>query len=251
MLKSEDKLPREKPTADRLIEVAGEIFAEKGSAATVREICRAAGCSVASVNYYFGDKQQLYRRCIQEALERKQRLFPLPDMGCAITDERHALELLRGFLKAIARRIAGQANLSWQNTLMLREVLTPSEGMSELLFDPFRRDFDKLQQVLGALLGESLNNASLRENLITQILARCMFLRTGKHLRTVFGIDHGANEDPDAYADVVCDSILLQLNALRHAKQLPAVEREAKSSEPATITELSSLPSPSLDGTRE
>ena len=132
----------EKPAADRLIDVAGEIFALKGSSATVREICRSAKCSVAAVNYYFGDKQQLYLRCVQTACEQKQKLFPLPK----IQAQAAAPALLRTFLRALSSRIAGNANMSWQNTLMLREMISPSDGASEILQETNRQDFDVLDQ---------------------------------------------------------------------------------------------------------
>ena len=46
-------------TASRLLNAAGPIFAEKGyQNATVREICAAAGVNLASVNYYFRDKER-------------------------------------------------------------------------------------------------------------------------------------------------------------------------------------------------
>lgn len=201
----------EKPAADRLIDVAGEIFAEKGSAATVREICRSANCSVAAINYYFGDKQKLYLRCVQAACEQKQKLFPLPVFGAQAPTP----ELLRSFLCAMASRIAGNANLSWQNTLMLREMISPSAGVSEMLQERTQRDFEVLDQFLGKLLGPELDSLELRQSFETQILARSMFLRTGKSLRRMFGLDGGNNEDPQAYGNSICDSILMQIDCLR------------------------------------
>src|SRR4051812_15735966 len=55
-------------TKARLLEAAGEEFAEKGfDAARIRSICRKAGANLAAVNYHFGDKEQLYRAALLEA----------------------------------------------------------------------------------------------------------------------------------------------------------------------------------------
>ena len=46
---------------DRLLDKAEVLFAEKGyNAVTVREIIAAADCNLASINYYFGNKKNLY-----------------------------------------------------------------------------------------------------------------------------------------------------------------------------------------------
>jgi AcrR family transcriptional regulator len=43
---------------ERLLSAAGREFAERGyEAATVRDICLAAGVNLAAVNYYFGDSR--------------------------------------------------------------------------------------------------------------------------------------------------------------------------------------------------
>ncbi len=201
----------EKPAAEHLIHVAGEIFAARGPGATVREICSQAGCSIAAINYYFGDKQRLYFRCVQTACEQKQRLFPLP----ARDDPRPSDQLLRSFLHAMTARIAGQSNMTWQNTLMLREVLDPSPDIAQMLATYFQADFELLDQHLGKLLGDELDSVDMRRQLATQILSRCMFLRTGKQLRQMLSISGESNESPKLYADEICDSMLLQIEALR------------------------------------
>src|SRR4051812_31772436 len=58
-------------TRGRLLEMAGEVFAERGfEAATVREICRRADVqNIASINYYFGDKNNLYVEAVRTAFK--------------------------------------------------------------------------------------------------------------------------------------------------------------------------------------
>ena len=52
----------------RIVDAAGEMFAERGfEATTVRDICQAAEANIAAVNYYFGDKQRLYVEAVVRA----------------------------------------------------------------------------------------------------------------------------------------------------------------------------------------
>src|SRR5262245_54165184 len=59
------------PTEQRLLEAAGQVFAEKGfKAATVRDIVAKAGIkNIAAVNYYFGDKEKLYDAALRHAFQ--------------------------------------------------------------------------------------------------------------------------------------------------------------------------------------
>ncbi|MCU0914031.1 MAG: TetR/AcrR family transcriptional regulator [Planctomycetes bacterium] len=51
----------ERSVQDRLVEAAEELFCRRGyNETSVRDIAAIAGCNVASVNYYFGGKDNLY-----------------------------------------------------------------------------------------------------------------------------------------------------------------------------------------------
>ena len=51
----------ERSVQDRLVEAAEELFCRRGyNDTSVRELAAIAGCNVASVNYYFGGKDNLY-----------------------------------------------------------------------------------------------------------------------------------------------------------------------------------------------
>ena len=51
----------DKGVQDRLLDAAEQLFCEHGFEGTsVRDIAAAAGCNIASINYYFGGKDKLY-----------------------------------------------------------------------------------------------------------------------------------------------------------------------------------------------
>ena len=63
-------------TRSRLVEIAGEIFAERGfESATIKEITTGARVNVASVNYHFGDKLGLYSEVLRAALLKPRTLI--------------------------------------------------------------------------------------------------------------------------------------------------------------------------------
>lgn len=201
--------PEAKPKFDRLIEVAGEIFATRGLSATVREICKQADCSVAAVNYYFGDKRRLYFRCVQAACEEKERLFPLPTYAAGTSPA----ERLQQFVEVMTKRILTARHLSWQNTLVMRETLSPTPGVEEMLRTHFRPGFQLLTQVISEVLGE-VDSLELREQFAWQVVARCMFLGTGRHLRSMLS-DVSLNENTEAaYATEICQSVLAEMKLL-------------------------------------
>src|ERR1700681_1917425 len=60
----------------KLIRAAGQVFAEVGyDAATVRQITDKAEVNVASINYHFGDKLNLYREVLSETFSQRTQLL--------------------------------------------------------------------------------------------------------------------------------------------------------------------------------
>lgn len=90
-------------TQERLLEAAAAVFAAKGfGAATVAEICRKARTNVASVNYHFGGKKNLYTEAWRYEFHKSIETYP-PDDG--VPPGAAAEERLRGRVRSILRRI--------------------------------------------------------------------------------------------------------------------------------------------------
>jgi AcrR family transcriptional regulator len=119
-------------TQTRLLDAAGQVFSEVGfKSATVREICRRAGArNVAAVNYYFRDKEQLYRETLLYAFKCGMEQMPTPQWP----DRYPAEQKLRDLIRVMAHHIIDlQGKQQWQMQLLLRELSQPSEAGATLV----------------------------------------------------------------------------------------------------------------------
>lgn len=157
-------------TQRRLLEAAGKVFAEKGfHSATIKEITKAAGASLASVNYHFRDKAELYAAVMRRIEQDKIQLLP-PDELLVGTPEEQFRAYLHHFVTAILRR--GQP--LWERLLMAREFAEPSpsrESMFETCARPLHR---RLAVIVAQLTGR---DADCREVAlaVVSIIAQCIY----------------------------------------------------------------------------
>ncbi|MFV1964813.1 MAG: TetR/AcrR family transcriptional regulator [Pirellulaceae bacterium] len=157
----------------RILNAAGPIFAEKGfQAATVREICDAAGANVASVNYYFGDKEQLYIETVKRARQLKAARVPLPKFDTSTSPE----ACLRDYIKALLTRMIGVPEAPWQPRLMMREMLQPTKACQEVVEEYIQPDFNLLLEILTALLPDE-TPPHVRRQVGFSIVGQCLFYR--------------------------------------------------------------------------
>jgi len=114
------------PVRERLLYTAERLFSEHGFEATsVRDLASAAGCNIASVNYYFGGKEKLYEEVF------RRHLIPMTDTRVASIDKvmtesngSPQLEvLLKAFADAFIEPLADEAKASRFMKLMVREMI--------------------------------------------------------------------------------------------------------------------------------
>jgi AcrR family transcriptional regulator len=157
----------------RILSAAGREFAERGyEAATVRDICLAAGVNLAAVNYYFGDKQRLYVESVKHAHEQRAAQVPLPEWTAGTPPQAK----LRDFVGNLLERMLGFGEPPWQVRLMMREVLHPTDACRELVQDYVRPRFVLLVSILDELVAGRISQTELRRVALS-IIGQCFLYR--------------------------------------------------------------------------
>ena len=112
----------------RILDAATELLAENGYDRTsVRDITKHAGCNVASINYYFGGKDNLYLEVYRQRLTllRQVRIDGINNAMSKPDGQVTVEELIRGFATAFFKPLIDKQNGKMLMQLMWREMVEP------------------------------------------------------------------------------------------------------------------------------
>jgi AcrR family transcriptional regulator len=136
------------PTRQKIMDAAGEIFANQGfQAATVREICARAGANVAAVNYHFGDKAGLYVEVLRMSTCAVQELDARA-MVANLAPE----AALRAMIFGMCRRMLAGERPSWAFRLMAHEMARPTPALETVIAEVITPSYQRMRGILGAML---------------------------------------------------------------------------------------------------
>lgn len=181
-------------TREKIFEVAGPVFAEKGfQSATVRELCDKAGVNVASINYYFGDKQNLYCELVRHAQKRCEAQHPLPQWDADTAPEQRLYDLVLTLLE----QLSVSETAPWEVQLLMREVLNPTPGGVEVAEEYFSPFFKILLDVIESMSPKAWSMDRLAQ-IGLSVLSQCLIYRYGsetiaKIAPSVLGVDGKPN----------------------------------------------------------
>jgi AcrR family transcriptional regulator len=161
---------------ERLLDAAGQVFAEKGyHAATVREIVQRADANIAAVNYYFGDKEHLYVEAVRQAGLCCAQRAPMPQWAPATPPA----SKLRDFIHTFLSRTATGDDLDWRGVLILRELVQPSAACMAFVDQFVRPNCEILTGILRELLPADVPET--RRRLIAfSIIGQCLHYRVAR-----------------------------------------------------------------------
>lgn len=132
-------------TRSRLLEAAGEEFAEKGyDAASIRKICDRVDANCAAVNYHFGSKEQLYLEALMEA-QRCGTALPPEDVMRQGTPADQLRRYIYHFLKNV---VAIGHKRTWHHALILREMIQPTAALEVVVRQAIRPRYELLSRIL-------------------------------------------------------------------------------------------------------
>lgn len=205
-------------TRQRLLEMAGEIFAQKGfRAATVREICGRAEANLAAVNYHFGDKLRLYVEVVKMAHGTPDGQ-PQPHWSDGTPPE----SKLRDYVSAMLRRLMDPRRPAWHARLMAREMTEPTEACVAIVDSYVRQNFELLNEILCELLPAD-TPADERHLVAFSIVGQCLHFKIHKPVAELLvGKEEYATYDIQRLAEHVTR---FSLAALKSYAQGPSLSK--------------------------
>lgn len=168
-------------TEKRLLEAAGEIFAEHGyRAATVRQICEKARANIAAVNYHFGDKEGLYMAALRSVHRASAEKYPA---NLGVSPATPPQQKLRVYVRSLLLRIFDEGRPGWHTKIMMREMLEPTRALDLLVEEGARPLHQKLFSIVRELLGSAADDEVVRLSALS-IVSQCVYYRRARPVIT-------------------------------------------------------------------
>lgn len=157
-------------TRERLIDAAGEMFAELGfHHTTVRQICERAGANIAAVNYHFRDKTGLYTEVVRQSMQAAR----LDVVHAAFDQKAPAEQIMRAVVKARLESLRGLDLGDWHFRIFAHELAKPTPAIDVVVNEAIRPLYLRMCNLIGSLLGLAPAHQKTRlcaQSIIGQIL---------------------------------------------------------------------------------
>lgn len=213
------------PTREKLIDVAGRIFAERGyRAATIREISIAAGVNIAAVNYHFGDKLGLYTDAIQTSL----RAAELEALKSALDQPAPPETILRNFIRVRLQSVCRQDRPDWYFRILAHELADPTPALRQIINKIGRPIFQRTLELIGSMIGLPADDDKTRLCAVS-VMGQILVYKFAKPLLAgVWPELKMTAEQIDRIADHIADFSLAYIREFRSSTAIPAAKSSAR-----------------------
>ena len=204
-----EAIPDDTAPRQRLLEAALVEFGEYGfDAVSIRDICKRAGTNVASVNYYFRDKESLYLETAKHA--HFCNMAPVPEWPADMPPT----ERLQRFIRGMVTQMFAPASPAAMK-FMMREMAQPGKAARMIVDDFIRPMVFKLRDILATMFPDIAPTKLLMTTF--SITGQVLFYRVNRRIaELIFG-----QENVDALTlDMVVEHITaFTLKALEGVNQ--------------------------------
>jgi AcrR family transcriptional regulator len=197
-------------TRQQILDVAGTLFAENGfSRTTSKEICAAAGCNQAAVNYHFKGREGLYGEVLVEA---HRQIVSLDELERIAAERGTPRERLLHVLRSVLAR-APDARRHWGMRVLIREMLSPSQQVPSFIREAVLPKARIVIGLVAAVLELPPGHPGVQRALAFVMLPSVMLLVLPKEARRQ--VLPAVDADPAATTDEMLAYIGAGLEALR------------------------------------
>jgi TetR/AcrR family transcriptional regulator, regulator of cefoperazone and chloramphenicol sensitivity len=156
-------------TCRKLINAAGEVFAERGlHAATIKQITDRAGVNTAAINYHFSDKFELYAAVIRYALS----ITPVArsaGRSAGSPDDR-----LRAFIADVIDDLYDPSRPAWRSTLLAQEFSQPTAAIDAVMDELLRPQENFVATIVRDILGPGASEEQVLRATMS-VASQCFF----------------------------------------------------------------------------
>ncbi len=209
-------------TRRRLINAAGEVFAERGfHAATLQEITDRAGVNKAAVNYHFRDKRELYAAVVRHCLS-----FSRTDSALDVMTGRPE-DRLRALVANVVRDILDPCMPPWRAAIIDHELAQPTAAL-EAVLDELIAPRSRLQRdIVRKLLGPEASEEKVARATVS-IFAQCMIYLHDSRIRARLHPSLADDNEPEEIADHISEFSLAALRSTRRRSGSPRRKRRSR-----------------------
>jgi len=161
-------------TKERLLEAARGLFAERGfHNATVRDIAARANTNLASINYYFRSKDDLYREVLSHSF---RKAIDTDDLDDAPAEAGSREDRLRGFIRGLIPRSIEDGESAQHMRLLAWEMLSPTGALDHIEETEIKPHLERAKEVVRPFLAPDMPAADLAAAALW-LVGQCLIFR--------------------------------------------------------------------------
>lgn len=135
-----------------LIETAGQLFANSGiDGVSIREIAEKSNVNIASINYYFGSKENLYIETLRYVAWQVRCPLAkkiLQDKNIDYSTKKQCREIISKLIEERIQNYLSDKYPAWYSRLLLRGLIEPHPKYENVIYQTFIPELDILVEIL-------------------------------------------------------------------------------------------------------